>query len=49
MKIATFVALLHLLCGHNALNLINCDYNVSVAAVTFIFLEALKANQFAIQ
>ena len=43
MKIATFIALLHLLCGHNALNL------TTVYPFTFMFLEALMANQFAIQ
>ena len=50
MKIATFIALLHLLCGHNALNLANCNYTVYLlAAVTFMLLEALMADQFVIQ
>ena len=48
MKIATFIALLHLLCGHNALNLTVTTVYL-LAAVTFMFLEALMANQFAIQ
>ena len=48
MKIATFIALLHLLCGHNALNLTVTTMYL-LAAVTFTFLEALMANQFAIQ
>ena len=48
MKIATFVALLHLLCGYNALNLTVTTVYL-LAAVTFIFLETLMANQFAIQ
>ena len=42
MKIA---ALLHLLCGHNAT--VTTVY--LLAAVTFMFLEELMANQFAIQ
>ena len=48
MKIATFIALLHLLCGHNALDLTVTTVYL-LAAVTFMFLEALMANQFAIQ
>ena len=48
MKIATFIALLHLLYGHNALNLTVTTVYL-LAAVTFMFLEALMANQFAIQ
>ena len=47
-KIATFIALLHLLCGHNALNLTVTTVYLLVA-VTFMFLEALMANQLAIQ
>ena len=47
MKIATFIALLHLLCGHNALNLTVTTVYL-LAAVTCMFLEALMANQFAI-
>ena len=43
MKIATF----HLVCGHNTLNLtVTTVY--PLAAVTFMFLETLMANQFAI-
>ena len=49
MKIATFIALLHLLCDHNALNLTVTTTIYLLAAVTFMFLEALMANQFAIQ
>ena len=45
MKIATFIALLHLLCGHNSLNL-TVTIVYLLAAVTFMFLEALMANQF---
>ena len=48
MKIATFIALLHLLCGHNALNLTVITVYL-LAAVTSMFLEELTANQFAIQ
>ena len=48
MKIGTFIALLHLLCGHNVLNLTVTTVYL-LAAVTFIFLEAVMANQFAIQ
>ena len=48
MKIATFIALLHLLCGHNALNLTVTKVYL-LAAVAFMFLEALMANQFAVQ
>ena len=47
-KARTFIALLHLLCGHNALNLTLTTIYL-LAAVTFMFLEALMANQFAIQ
>ena len=47
-KIATFIALLHLLCGHNALNLAVTTVYL-LAAVTFMFLEVLIVNQFAIQ
>ena len=45
MKIATFIALLYLLCGHNALNL-TVTIVYLLAAVTFMFL---MANQFTIQ
>ena len=45
MTIATFIALL---CGHNALNLTVTTVYL-LAAVTFMFLEVLIANQFAIQ
>ena len=45
---ATFIALLHLLCGNNALNLAVTTVYL-YAAVTFMLLEALMANQFAIQ
>ena len=48
MKIVTFIALLHLLCGHNALNLTVTTVYLLVA-VTFMFLEVLMANQFTIQ
>ena len=48
IKIATFIALLHLLCGYIALNLTVTTVYL-LAAVTFMFLEALMANQFAIQ
>ena len=48
VKIATFIALLYLLCGHNALNLTVTTVYL-LAAVIFMFLEALMANQFAIQ
>ena len=44
MKIATFIALLHLLCGHNALNLTVTTVYL-LAAVTFMFLEALANGQ----
>ena len=47
MKIATFIALFHLLCGHNTLNLTVITVYL-LAAVTFMFLEVLMANQFAI-
>ena len=43
MKIATFIALFYLLCGHNALNLTVTTVYL-LAAVTFMFLEALMAN-----
>ena len=48
MKIATFITKLHLLCGHNALNLTVTTVYL-LAAVTFMFLEVLMANQFAIR
>ena len=48
MKIATFIALLHLLGGRNALNL-TATIVYLLAAVTFMLLEVLMANQFAIQ
>ena len=44
MKIVTFIALLHLLCGHNALNLTVTTMYL-LAAVTFMFLEALSYGQ----
>ena len=40
MKIATFIALLHLLCGHNALNLTV----TTVYLLAAMFLEALMAT-----
>ena len=43
-----WIALLHLLGGHNALNLTATTVYL-LAAVTFMFLEELMANQFAIQ
>ena len=42
-KIATFIALLYLLCGHSALNLAVTTVYL-LAAVTFMFLEALMAT-----
>ena len=48
MEIATFIALLQLLCGHNALNLTVSTVHLLVA-ITFMFLEEVMANQFAIQ
>ena len=42
-KIATFIALLHFLCGYNALNLTVTTVYL-LAAVTFMFLEALMAT-----
>ena len=44
---ATFIALLHLLCGYGALNLTVTTVYL-LAAITFMFLEELMANQFAI-
>ena len=44
MKIATLIALLHLLCGHNTLNLTVTTVYL-LAAVTFMFLDKLMANQ----
>ena len=41
-------ALLHLLCGHNALNLTVTTVYL-LAAVTFMFLEEIMANPIAIQ
>ena len=48
MKRATCIALLHLLGGHNELNLTTVTVYL-LAAVTFMFIEELMANQFAIQ
>ena len=45
MKIATFIALLHLLCGHNALNLTV----TTVYLLDAVTLTVLVANQFAVQ
>ena len=42
MKIATFIALLHLLCGHNALNLTN--YSVSVGCCHFYVLRSANGQ-----
>ena len=50
-KIATFIALLHLLCGYNniiALNLTVTTVHL-LASVTLLFLEVLLANQLATQ
>ena len=50
VEIATCIALLHMLGGHNALNLINCNYTVyQLAAVTLMLIEELMSNQFSIQ
>ena len=43
MKIATFIALLHVLCGHNTLNLTVITVYL-LAAVTCMFLEELMVN-----
>ena len=43
MKIATCIALLHLLCGHNTLNLTN--YSVSVGCCHFYVLRRANGQQ----
>ena len=48
MKIATFIALLHLLCGQNALNLTVTTVYL-LAAVLHFYESYIMANQFAIQ
>ena len=47
MKMATFTALLHLLCGHNALNLTVTTVYLLAAVMHFYVLR--RANQFLIQ